>query len=105
MRFKVYDKYNKIMYMDADKIQDSKWNLGKMHNNKHFETCISVDYPANCATTLFTNDLIRIKSVFYYIKLEEGCVKIVGVHEPIEELLIDHDPSEIELYGSILEVE
>lgn len=106
MKIKLWDNANKIMYYDAEKINDPKWNFGRLHNNIHCTTCVSVGKTDKHNTDIYTYDLIAIDSdlVFYVGDIEEGTIKLKGLNTNIEESLESFDSSDIEVLGSVLEL-
>lgn len=106
MKFKIYDKANKIMYMDAEKINDPKWNFGRLHNNIHCVTCVSIGAADVNNVDIYTYDLVKIGDLIFYVDdLENGETKLKGLNSNIEEKVENFDSSEMEVLGSSLEVE
>lgn len=106
MEFKIYDKANKIMYMNAENINDPKWHFGKLHHNIHCTTCISVGKYDKNNINIYTYDMLKIDDLIFYVsEIENGQAKLIGVNSNIEEKLENFEENQIEVIGSILEVE
>lgn len=106
MKFKIYDHANKIMYMNAENIDDPKWNFARLHHNMHCTTCISLGKCDKEGIDIYTHDLLEIGDLAFYVsEIEDGQVKLIGVNSNIEEKLENFDEENIKVIGSILELE
>lgn len=106
MKFKIYDHANKIMYMNAENIDDPKWNFARLHHNIHCTTCVSVGKSDRLNNDIYTYDVLKIDDLLFTVEdLENGETKIKGVNSNIEEKLENFDSKDIEIFGSILEME
>ena len=106
MKFKIYDHANKIMYMNAENIDDPKWNFARLHHNIHCTTCISLGKNDKNNNDIYTYDLVKIGDLLFYVnELEDGEAKLKGINSNIEERLENFDSSEIEVVGTSLEIE
>lgn len=106
MKFKIYDGANNIMYYGAERIKDGRWDFAKLHNNVHCTTCISVGKTDKLNVDIYTYDLLKIGDLMFYVNdLENGETKLKGLNSNIEERLESFDSSDIELVGSVLELE
>lgn len=105
MKFKIYDHANKIMYMNAENIDDSKWNFGRLHHNIHCVTCVSVGKKDKNDIDIYTHDLLKIGDLFFTVgELENGETKLIGVNSNIEEKLSTFDSKDIIVFGTSLEL-
>lgn len=105
MKIKVWDNANKIMYFNAEKIIDDKWDFGRLHNNKHCTTCVSVGKLDKNGVDIYTYDAIMIGDLAFYVTdIEDGNIKIKGVNANITESLSNFDSGDISVIGSILEL-
>ena len=105
MKFKIYDHANKIMYMNAENIDDPKWNFARLHHNIHCTTCISVGKEDKNHNDIYTYDLVKIEDLLFYVdELENGETKLKGLNSNIEEKLENFDSSKIEVVGTSLEI-
>lgn len=106
MKFKIYDHANKIMYMNAENIDDPKWNFARLHHNMHCTTCVSVGKSDRINNDIYTYDVLKIDDLLFTVEdLENGETKLKGVNSNIEEKLENFDSKDIEIFGSILEME
>lgn len=106
MKFKIYDHANKIMYLNAENIDDSKWNFARLHHNIHCTTCVSVGKSDRLNNDIYTYDVLKIDDLLFTVEdLENGETKLKGVNSNIEEKLENFDSKDIEIFGSILEME
>lgn len=106
MKFKIYDHANKIMYLNAENIDDPKWNFARLHHNIHCTTCVSVGKSDRLNNDIYTYDVLKIDDLFFAVEdLENGETKLKGVNSNIEEKLENFDSKDIEVFGSILEME
>ena len=106
MKFKIYDHANKIMYMNAENIDDPKWNFARLHHNMHCTTCVSVGKSDRLNNDIYTYDVLKIDDLLFYVnELEDGEAKLKGINSNIEERLENFDSSEIEVVGTSLEIE
>ena len=106
MKFKIYDHANKIMYMNAENIDDPKWNFARLHHNMHCTTCVSVGKSDRLNNDIYTYDVLKIDDLLFAVEdLENGETKLKGVNSNIEEKLENFDSKDIEIFGSILEME
>lgn len=106
MKFKIYDHANKIMYLNAENIDDPKWNFARLHHNVHCTTCVSVGKSDRLNNDIYTYDVLKIDDLLFTVEdLENGETKLKGVNSNIEEKLENFDSKDIEIFGSILEVE
>lgn len=106
MKFKIYDHANKIMYLNAENIDDPKWNFARLHHNIHCTTCVSVGKSDRLNNDIYTYDVLKIDDLLFTVEdLENGETKIKGVNSNIEEKLENFDSKDIEIFGSILEME
>lgn len=106
MKFKIYDHANKIMYMNAENIDDTKWNFARLHHNIHCTTSISLGKNDKNNNDIYTYDLVKIGDLLFYVnELEDGEAKLKGINSNIEERLENFDSSEIEVVGTSLEIE
>ena len=106
MKFKIYDHANGVMYMDAENIDDPKWNFARLHHNIHCTTCISVGKSDKNNIDIYTYDILQIADLLFAVEdLENGETKLKGVNSNIEEKLENFDSKDIEIFGSILEME
>lgn len=106
MKFKIYDHANKIMYLNAENIDDPKWNFARLHHNVHCTTCVSVGKSDRLNNDIYTYDVLKIDDLFFTVEdLENGETKLKGVNSNIEEKLENFDSKDIEIFGSILEME
>lgn len=105
MRFKIYDSYNKIMYYDAERIQDDVWDFSRLHNNKHCITCVTVGKKDCKDNDIFTYDLVSIYgSIFYVSDIKDGHVILKGINHNKVELLSNYESYQLEVLGSFLEL-
>ena len=106
MKFKIYDHANGVMYMDAENIDDPKWNFARLHHNIHCTTCVSVGKSDRLNNDIYTYDVLKIDDLLFTVEdLEDGETKLKGVNSNIEEKLENFDSKDIEIFGSILEME
>ena len=106
MKFKIYDHANKIMYLNAENIDDPKWNFARLHHNVHCTTCVSVGKSDKLNNDIYTYDVLKIDDLLFTVEdLEDGETKLKGVNSNIEEKLENFDSKDIEIFGSILEME
>ena len=106
MKFKIYDHANGIMYMNAENIDDPKWNFARLHHNIHCTTCVSVGKYDKNNVDIYTYDMLKIDDLIFYVSdIEDGQIKLIGVNSNIEEKLENFEENQIEVLGSILEVE
>lgn len=106
MKFKIYDHANKIMYLNAENIDDPKWNFARLHHNIHCTTCVSVGKSDRLNNDIYTYDVLKIDDLLFAVEdLENGETKLKGVNSNIEEKLENFDSKDIEVFGSILEME
>lgn len=106
MKFKIYDHANKIMYLNAENIDDPKWNFARLHHNIHCTTCVSVGKSDRLNNDIYTYDVLKIDDLLFTVEdLENGETKLKGVNSNIEEKLENFDSKDIEIFGSILEME
>lgn len=106
MKFKIYDHANKIMYLNAENIDDPKWNFARLHHNVHCTTCVSVGKSDRLNNDIYTYDVLKIDDLLFAVEdLENGETKLKGVNSNIEEKLENFDSKDIEIFGSILEME
>lgn len=106
MKFKIYDHANKIMYLNAENIDDPKWNFARLHHNVHCTTCVSVGKSDRLNNDIYTYDVLKIDDLLFTVEdLENGETKLKGVNSNIEEKLENFDSKDIEIFGSILEME
>ena len=106
MKFKIYDHANKIMYLNAENIDDPKWNFARLHHNVHCTTCVSVGKSDRLNNDIYTYDVLKIDDLLFTVEdLENGETKLKGVNSNIEEKLENFDSKDIEVFGSILEME
>lgn len=106
MKFKIYDHANGIMYMNAENIDDPKWNFARLHHNIHCTTCVSVGKSDRLNNDIYTYDVLKIDDLLFTVEdLENGETKLKGVNSNIEEKLENFDSKDIEIFGSILEME
>lgn len=106
MKFKIYDHANKIMYLNAENIDDPKWNFARLHHNVHCTTCVSVGKSDRLNNDIYTYDVLKIDDLLFTVEdLENGETKIKGVNSNIEEKLENFDSKDMEIFGSILEME
>ena len=106
MKFKIYDHANGVMYMDAENIDDPKWNFARLHHNIHCTTCVSVGKSDKNNIDIYTYDMLKIDDLIFYVSdIEDGQIKLIGVNSNIEEKLENFEENQIEVIGSILEVE
>lgn len=106
MKFKIYDHANKIMYLNAENIDDPKWNFARLHHNIHCTTCVSVGKSDRLNNDIYTYDVIKIDDLLFAVEdLENGETKLKGFNSNIEEKLENFDSKDIEIFGSILEME
>lgn len=106
MKFKIYDHANKIMYLNAENIDDPKWNFARLHHNLHCTTCVSVGKSDRLNNDIYTYDVLKIDDLLFTVEdLEDGETKLKGVNSNIEEKLENFDSKDIEIFGSILEME
>ena len=106
MKFKIYDHANKIMYMDAENIDDPKWNFARLHHNIHCTTSISLGKNDKNNNDIYTYDLVKIGDLLFYVnELEDGEAKLIGINSNIEEKLENFGEDDIEIIGSVLELE
>lgn len=106
MKFKIYDHANKIMYLNAENIDDPKWNFSRLHHNVHCTTCVSVGKSDRLNNDIYTYDVLKIDDLLFAVEdLENGETKLKGVNSNIEEKLENFDSKDIEIFGSILEME
>lgn len=106
MKFKIYDHANKIMYLNAENIDDPKWNFARLHHNIHCTTCVSVGKSDRLNNDIYTYDVLKIDDLLFTVEdLEDGETKLKGVNSNIEEKLENFDSKDIEIFGSILEME
>lgn len=106
MKFKIYDHANKIMYLNAENINDPKWNFARLHHNIHCTTCVSVGKSDKLNNDIYTYDVLKIDDLLFAVEdLEDGETKLKGVNSNIEEKLENFDSKDIEVFGSILEME
>lgn len=106
MKFKIYDHANKIMYLNAENIDDPKWNFARLHHNVHCTTCVSVGKSDRVNNDIYTYDVLKIDDLLFTVEdLEDGETKLKGVNSNIEEKLENFDSKDIEIFGSILEME
>lgn len=106
MKFKIYDHANKIMYLNAENIDDPKWNFARLHHNVHCTTCVSVGKSDRLNNDIYTYDVLKIDDLLFTVEdLEDGETKLKGVNSNIEEKLENFDSKDIEIFGSILEME
>lgn len=105
MKFKIYDHANKIMYMNAENIDDPKWNFARLHHNMHCTTCISVGKSDKNNNDIYTYDVLRIGDLLFTVEdLDNGESKLKGVNSNIEEKLENFDSKDIEVFGTVLEM-
>lgn len=106
MKFKIYDHANGVMYMDAENIDDPKWNFARLHHNIHCTTCVSVGKYDKNNVDIYTYDMLKIDDLIFHVSdIEYGQIKLIGVNSNIEEKLENFEENQIEVLGSILEVE
>ena len=106
MKFKIYDHANKIMYMNAENIDDPKWNFARLHHNIHCTTSISLGKNDKNNNDIYTYDLVKIGDLLFYVnELEDGEAKLIGINSNIEEKLENFGEDDIEIIGSVLELE
>lgn len=106
MKFKIYDHANKIMYLNAENIDDPKWNFARLHHNIHCTTCVSVGKSDRLNNDIYTYDVLKIDDLLFTVEdLENGETKLKGVNSNIEEKMENFDSKDIEIFGSILEME
>ena len=106
MKFKIYDHANGVMYMDAENIDDPKWNFARLHHNIHCTTCISVGKSDKNNIDIYTYDVLKIADLLFAVEdLENGETKLKGVNSNIEEKLENFGEDDIEIIGSVLELE
>lgn len=106
MKFKIYDHANKIMYLNAENIDDPKWNFARLHHNIHCTTSVSVGKSDRLNNDIYTYDVLKIDDLLFTVEdLENGETKLKGVNSNIEEKLENFDSKDIEIFGSILEME
>ena len=106
MKFKIYDHANGVMYMDAENIDDPKWNFARLHHNIHCTTCISLGKNDKNNNDIYTYDLVKIGDLLFYVnELEDGEAKLIGINSNIEEKLENFGEDDIEIIGSVLELE
>ena len=106
MKFKIYDHANGVMYMNAENIDDPKWNFARLHHNIHCTTCVSVGKSDRLNNDIYTYDVLKIDDLLFAVEdLENGETKLKGVNSNIEEKLENFDSKDIEIFGSILEME
>jgi len=90
MEFKIWDNANKIMYHNAELIDDDKWNFGRLHHNIH------------CTTF----DMLEIDGLMFYVdEIIDGVANIRGLNANIVESLANFDSKDIKIIGSYLELE
>ena len=106
MKFKIYDHANGIMYMNAENIDDPKWNFARLHHNIHCTTSISLGKNDKNNNDIYTYDLVKIGDLLFYVnELEDGEAKLIGINSNIEERLENFGEDDIEIIGSVLELE
>lgn len=108
MKFKIWDDFNKIMYFNAENIDDPKWNFARLHHNKHCTTCVSVGKLDKNNSDIYTYDMLKIHDLVFYVKdLEDGETKLelIGMNNNIKESLKNFKSEDIEIVGSYLELE
>ena len=106
MKFKIYDHANGVMYMDAENIDDPKWNFARLHHNIHCTTCVSVGKSDKNNIDIYTYDVLKIADLLFAVEdLENGETKLKGVNSNIEEKLENFGEDDIEIIGSVLELE
>ena len=106
MKFKIYDHANKIMYMNAENIDDPKWNFARLHHNIHCTTCVSVGKSDKFNNDIYTYDVLKIADLLFAVEdLENGETKLKGVNSNIEEKLENFGEDDMEIIGSVLELE
>lgn len=106
MEFKIWDNANKIMYHNAELIDDDKWNFGKLHHNVHCVTCVSLGKKDVNNNNIYTFDMVKIGDLMFYVdEIIDGEAVLRGMNVNIEERLSNFDSDEIEVVGSYLELE
>src|SRR5699024_3592359 len=105
MKFKIYDHANGVMYMDAENIDDPKWNFARLHHNIHCTTCISVRKSDKNNIDIYTYDILQIADLLFIVgELENEETKLNGVNSNIEERLENFDSGDISVLGTSLEI-
>ena len=106
MKFKIYDHANGVMYMDAENIDDPKWNFARLHHNIHCTTCVSLNKYGRNGTLIFEYDLLKIHDIIFYVSpLKDGKTFLRGLNSNIVEELTNFKEEEITVLGSYLELE
>lgn len=105
MKFKIYDHANGIMYMNAENIDDPKWNFARLHHNIHCTTCVSVGKSDKNNIDIYTYDILQISDLLFVVgELENGETKLNGINSNIEERLENFDTKDISVLGTSLEM-
>lgn len=105
MEFKIWDDFNKIMYYNAERINDDKWDFGRLHHNKYCTTCVSVGMKDKNDTPIFTYDLVLVYGNIYYVsEFNKGEVVLVGMNTNNNEKLSKLSDVDIEVVGNKLEL-
>ncbi|WWT40480.1 hypothetical protein [Staphylococcus phage PT94] len=107
MEFRIWDNVNKTMYYNAERIDDSKWDFGRLHRNIHCTTMVSVGKTDKLGVLIYTFDLLKVGEdlIFYVDEIDDGAIKLRGVNSNIEEYLDNFDSKDIEVLGCVLELE
>ena len=106
MEFKIWDNANKIMYYNAEQIDDDKWNFGRLHRNIHCQTMVSIGKKDKNNNNIYTFDMVKIGDLMFYVDdLVDGETVLRGMNANIIEKIANFDSSEIEVVGSYLELE
>lgn len=106
MEFKIWDNANKIMYHNAELIDDDKWNFGRLHHNIHCTTCVTVGKVDKNNNNIFTFDMLEIDGLMFYVdEIIDGVANIRGLNANIVESLANFDSKDIKIIGSYLELE
>ena len=106
MEFKIWDNANKIMYHNAELIDDDKWTFGRLHHNIHCTTCVTVGKVDKNNNNIFTFDMLEIDGLMFYVdEIIDGVANIRGLNANIVESLDNFDSKDIKIIGSYLELE
>lgn len=106
MKFKIWDSFNKVMYYNAEMITDDKWHLGRLHNNKHCTTCVTIGKKDKRGIDIYTYDMLLIGGdlFFYVCDFSDGEALLKGINNNLKEHVYNFDEKDIEVVGSVLEL-
>ena len=103
MKIKLWHSIDKEIIWDAQNMVDGKWNIGKLMQNKHIETCFSVGMTDKNGVDIYTDDIVMYDNNLYRLsRFRNGAVTLYNDRQSL--LLHNTDKNKIEVLGSYWEL-